>query len=75
MTPEERKAAADAMRTEIDQDRAMQRAKQDDTVAAKPKAAPAPSAAPAPTEVESEISDLYARKGGYFKSQATDHMN
>ena len=78
MTPEERKAAADAMRTEIDQDRAQARAKQDDRVAkpkvAAPAAAPA-AASPAPGSVEAQIDEQRARAGGYFRSQATDHMN
>lgn len=76
MTPEERKAAADAMRAEIAADRATPRAKQDDTTTKveKPAAAPPPSPN-VESGAEANVDEILKRTGGYLRNQHTDHMN
>jgi hypothetical protein len=79
MTPEERKAAADAMRAEIEADRAQPRAKQDDPATKATKVKPSVTAPARDTfadSVNAQIDEQRNRAGGYLRSnQSTDHMN
>lgn len=79
-TRDERKAAARAMREQVENDRLIPRAKQQDSAEpAKPKAYPQAQTMKAdkskPASAESQVDEILRRKGGYLRSQSTDHMN